>query len=267
MIIATSIAPGNIEKQTKAIQSWRESGFEVVSLNTEDEIDTIGNNIPHIEFVTVKTSTLKTLGRPYVFIDDFLAYCIENKIEQFGIVNSDIILQVGGKKLENIKSLCMDSMLYGCRLDVDESGYGRVYEIGFDYFFMSHHVATKIDRSGFALGAPWWDYYLPLSAALNGVKVNRITKPIGIHVWHASRYSKDERVMLGLEFMRYLKTAIVQKTGVDREIRIALDCFSGRGVDLNDIDKIHNQQQLFDKVVCPGAAAIVDILRLTSVGI
>jgi hypothetical protein len=260
LTVATSIAPRSIEKQAAAANSWKTLGMEVVSLNSEDEIQILRPHFPDVRFVAVRENALKLLGRPYVFINDFLSFCIENRIARFGIVNSDIILRATEQELEEIQSAAPDSMLYGCRLDVDEQATETVYELGFDYFFFSHEVAARIDRSIFALGAPWWDYYFPLSAVMNGVKVKRFGKPIGIHHMHPSRYTRDEYVTLGLATMAYFGTALRNKRGVEREIETALRCLAYRKVDLTEFERTRDREQLFVSVVRPGAFALREFL-------
>jgi hypothetical protein len=260
LTVATSIAPRSIEKQAAATTSWRALGMDVVSLNSKEEIQILRPQFPDVRFVEVRENALKLLGRPYVFINDFLSHCVENKIERFGIVNSDIILRATEKELEEIYSAAPDSMLYGCRLDVNEQGAEAKYELGFDYFFFSHEVAARIDRSIFALGAPWWDYFFPLAAVMNGVKVKRIKDPIGIHVMHPYRYTRDEYVMLGLATMAYFYTALRNKKGVDHAVQSALRCLAFRQIDLTEFERTSDREQLFVRVVRPGAFALREFL-------
>jgi hypothetical protein len=260
MTVATSIAPRSIEKQAAATRSWSALGMEVVSLNSDEEIEILRPQFPDVRFVAVRENALKLLGRPYVFLNDFLSYCVENKIARFGIVNSDIILRATEKELDLIQSAAPDSMLYGCRLDVNEQGVESKYELGFDYFFFSHEVAARIDRSIFALGAPWWDYYFPLAAVMNGVRVKRINDPIGIHVMHPSRYTRDEYVVLGLATMAYFYTALRNKKGVDAVVQAAQRCLAFRRVDLTELERTPDREQLFVSVVRPGAFALREFL-------
>ena len=50
--LVTSLVPGNrIELQYAAVESWENYGFDIVSLNTQEEIDKLAEEFPRITIV------------------------------------------------------------------------------------------------------------------------------------------------------------------------------------------------------------------------
>ncbi|MEK7990379.1 MAG: hypothetical protein VSS52_005180, partial [Thiotrichaceae bacterium] len=62
IIIATSIAPKNIENQKLATESWVKCGFKVVSINIRQEIKQLRSQFPHVTFHEAKRDARKETG-------------------------------------------------------------------------------------------------------------------------------------------------------------------------------------------------------------
>ena len=89
--IATSLAPTkDLGIQENALNSWLHCGFKVVALNVQSEIDLLRYHFPDIEFVAPKRDASERYGKPYIYIDDILAYFARQNCKICGIVNSDI---------------------------------------------------------------------------------------------------------------------------------------------------------------------------------
>ena len=72
ILIATSIAPFEIENQRKAIDSWIEAGFEVISVNTISELELLKKDFPDIHFIEAKRDASTEKGRPLIYVYDIL---------------------------------------------------------------------------------------------------------------------------------------------------------------------------------------------------
>ena len=92
VIIATSIAPKNIERQQAAIQTWLDLGFSVVSLNTAEEVKQLQPIYQGVSFHTATRHGRQKYHKPYIYIDDILSYLQYHGTKICGIVNSDIYL-------------------------------------------------------------------------------------------------------------------------------------------------------------------------------
>ncbi|MCO6412060.1 MAG: sulfotransferase [Thiogranum sp.] len=207
--IITSIAPRGLDKQKRAIRSWQELGFEVLSLNTQKEIDRLKEEFPGVNFIKATRDGSGITGKPHVYIDDMLAALRKTGRGTVGIVNSDIILRAQPGLTDYLNQEACGSFLYASRIDIDqpEDTAGKVYHRGFDVFFFDRSVIEKIPATNFMLGMPWWDYWIPLAPLLSGVPVKRIDTPLGYHVWHATNYSDEHLVYFAREFGKYCQEA------------------------------------------------------------
>lgn len=200
--IITSIAPKGLQKQRRAVQSWLDLGFEVLSLNIQKEIEILLPDFPGVTFIRAKRDGSKIANKPYVYIDDMLAELKRTGHQVVGIVNSDIILRAQASLVEYLNEEAVGSFLYASRIDVEkpDDKHGKVYHRGFDLFFFDRAMIDKIPKSKFMLGMPWWDYWVPLAPLLQEMPVKRIETPLGFHVWHATNYSDAQLMQFAREF-------------------------------------------------------------------
>ena len=68
--ITTSIAPDNIDRQAKTVKSWIKLGFDVVSINCAEEIETLHRSFPNLCFVQAKRDARNVFGKPVIYLDD-----------------------------------------------------------------------------------------------------------------------------------------------------------------------------------------------------
>ncbi|TCK18856.1 GT2 family glycosyltransferase [Thiogranum longum] len=201
--VITSIAPTRIDVQQRAIQSWLDHGFEVMSLNVQEEIDRLEADFPGVNFIRARRDGRKRLGKPYVYINDMFSALRQSGREIVGVINSDIILRAGETLNRVLHREAPGGLLYGSRIDVDhiEDEAGRYYNRGFDLFFMDRDVLRDIPDNGFMLGMPWWDYWFPCLMLQKGVTVKRIDNPGAYHWWHKPNYSTENSVAFGADFV------------------------------------------------------------------
>ena len=200
--VITSIAPSRIDVQQRAVQSWIEQGFEVMSLNVQEEIDRLSDDFPGVHFVRAKRNGRKRLGKPYVFVNDMFAALRQSGRKVVGIINSDIILRAGEGLNDMLRREAGGSLLYGSRIDIDrlDDETGRHYNRGFDLFFMDRDIIRDMPDNGFMLGMPWWDYWFPCLMLTRGIATKRIKNPGAFHLWHKPNYSTENSVAFGADF-------------------------------------------------------------------
>jgi glycosyltransferase involved in cell wall biosynthesis len=203
--IATSLAPNkDISIQKKAVESWIDSGFHVVSINSQGEIGMIQPYFPTIEFVTAQRDARETYGKPYIYIDDIFSYFSTQNNKICGIVNSDIHFFKKELSAFMLKE-AVDSLVFGPRLDIksfDNINHGAFYR-GFDYFFFDQDLIKQYPPSKFCIGLPWWDYWLPLIPLIAKFSVKKVTTPICYHIIHPSNYSIASWKALAMEMMKH----------------------------------------------------------------
>jgi len=201
--VITSIAPVRIDVQQRAVQSWIDQGFEVMSLNVQDEIDRLAADFPGVRFIRAKRDGRKRLGKPYVYVNDMFSALRRSGRRVVGVINSDIILRAGKGLNELLYREAKGSFIYGSRIDIDkpDDEVGRYYHRGFDLFFMDRDVIRDIPDNGFMLGMPWWDYWFPCLMLSKGVEVKHIENPGAYHLWHKPNYSTENSVAFGADFV------------------------------------------------------------------
>lgn len=193
VLIGTSIAPFGIAKQQRAVQSWLDLGFRVLSLNVQHEIDELAPLFPGVRFVRADRDGRRAAGKPYVYLDDLLATLAREAQGVAGIVNSDIVLRAGQGLREFLAAQAADALVYGSRIDVDglDDETGNRYHRGYDFFFFGRHLIAKIPSAEFMLGVPWWDYWLPAAFIMQRLPALRLDTPLAYHKRHGANYSGE----------------------------------------------------------------------------
>jgi FkbM family methyltransferase len=207
LAIATSIAPGNIENQRAAIESWILLGFEAVSLNSREEINQLQSIYKNVTFHEVKRDARADAGRPLVYLDDLFAYLCDSGTKICGIVNSDIRLKSDGDLISFICKQAENSVVFGSRTDVDspEQTAGEIYAKGFDFFFFDKDLLKHFPKSQFCLGLPWWDLWIPLIAQQKGLTVKYVESAIAYHIKHPVNYINDLWQKMGIHFTGFFQ--------------------------------------------------------------
>ncbi|MFN5116500.1 MAG: glycosyltransferase family 2 protein [Cyanobacteriota bacterium] len=216
--LVTSISPKNISAQIDTIKTWTDNGFAVTSVNSEQETEQLIDSFPDIEFVRAERTLVSELGKPYVPLSELMKPL--SQAESIGgIINSDIkfIHRIGLESVVRDKILSSNtnhSLYLGSRLDITdplkqvstenaEKGIaaittGSQYIFGFDLFLATEHVwKLLLDNLScssaclqYALGVPWWDYFLPMRADSMNISLNIFFPPLISHDWHQANYSK-----------------------------------------------------------------------------
>lgn len=210
--LATSLSPANIERQSRAIETWLTLGFNVVSINCPEDIQLLQKSFSNITFVPTLRDARALFGKPLVFFDDVLDYFRRSSHDICGIANSDVILRADKGLIPFIHGQALSSLVYGSRIDVDflESLNGEPYKDGFDFFFFDRSLADCFPRSEFCLGLPWWDYWAALMPALAAKPIKHLVSNFAYHVKHPIRWDLDQWQMLAKRFFGLLQPKIEQ---------------------------------------------------------
>lgn len=199
--IVTSLAP-RIERsimtaedvghayQHQCIQSWRDSGFEVISVNAADEIATLSRLYPDMTFVAAKKDGRVEYGKPLVPVGELVDALAMTGRPIGGIINSDILLRASPDLASRVAEAASDGLAYCKRHegDVPDSRVGYRYTYGFDAFFFDVSAIADVNFEPFVLGVPWWDYLFPLEFIMAGRPVGEIVDPIARHLTHPIKW-------------------------------------------------------------------------------
>lgn len=204
--IATSIAPKDLEKQKKAIQSWIEVGFDVISINIEEEIVKLEPEFTNVKFIKAQRDARNFAEKPYIYFDDVMEQLSLSGSEVCGIINSDIVLNVKKDFYDFIYNEAKNSFVFGSRVDIKniDSSEGIFYEYGFDIFFFNRNVISLFPKSDFCLGLPWWDYWIIAIPLIKNIKLKKLISPVAFHLWHKTNYDIKYWKNYGQIFINYL---------------------------------------------------------------
>jgi len=210
LAIATNIAPRNIDRQAKAIESWKKLGFNVVSINCAKEVKMLQQSFPDVKFVCAHRDGRDLFGKPVVYLDDFLEYFRQNDAELCGIVNSDIHLIGNESYISFLKEQAKNCLVYGSRVDVDslDNLDGEFYEEGFDFFFFPKSLISCFPKSEFCIRMPWWDYWMASIPALQGIQTKNLVSPFAYHLRHPFNWSPEHHGILAKKFIYHLQDKI-----------------------------------------------------------
>jgi hypothetical protein len=203
----TSIAPFQIDKQSKAIQTWLDLGAKVHSVNSQEEIDQLEKVFPQVKFHPALRHGRDLYGKPYIFINDiFLAAQKALGIKDtFVLCNSDVFLD-GNFFDRSAFAVDPAEMVLATRFNVPSRDIpiGVDYDCGVDLFCTRATALAGFDMHELCLGVPFWDFWLPVLAISKGFKIRKLNYPLLIHVNHPENYSHTNLQKSGVAYLRGL---------------------------------------------------------------
>ena len=174
------------EYQRQCAESWRAAGFEIVSINSEAEVDAVRALDLPIEIMEGSAE------RPRLW--EILRVANEAGTDLCAIVNADCKFIEYGNIANKLKPFCESTLMVSERIDVEGEAYAPVPGncAGFDAFFFDPRIARGITQTDFSLGDPWWDYWFPCALAARGFGVQRIATPLVLHLAHKARWNQQD---------------------------------------------------------------------------
>jgi hypothetical protein len=200
--VITSLSPGLVRTvqgnaaagpgyQAHCIRTWREVGFDVVSLNSADELAALEPLHPEVRFVPARRSGRDQWGAPLIYVSDLVACLAEQGYQVGGIVNGDVFTMRDRDYFDRLIALCADGgAAYGQRIDVSDlasDASAEFYAFGYDYFFFDVGAAQATRPTEHLLGMVWWDLWFPMALKWSGLTLNRMFSPTVFHLKHPER--------------------------------------------------------------------------------
>ncbi len=195
------------DRRTKDIasNSWIDAGFRVLSANFPQEIPELAARYPQVHFVAVNRDASAILGRKTPLLGDLLEVLAEQDEEIVGIINADIFLEA--KDWAGVvRKAVRNGIAIAHRANVtrfDDSS-PELYRRGYDLFFFQRKTIPAYVARPFALGLPWWDYYLPMTFKIRGLEVELINSPIAFHLDHPMHYDWGSWQHMANEFAEFI---------------------------------------------------------------
>ena len=173
--------------QTACIQSWKDAGFKIVSLNSAKEISVQRSLSPSVEFREIPK------GHTRPSITDFFEAAKSCKSEIVGIVNADCMLM---PHLDFSKHLMrgFKGVIIAERFNISHKTLRPTGEScrGFDAFFFNVSALASIPHDDhWRIGDVWVDYWLPFAFYLAGFEIKTLPAPILLHLNHELAWAPE----------------------------------------------------------------------------
>lgn len=198
IVVGTSLAPFDIEKQIECLNSWVYNGIRVIVFNTAEEIDNLKGFIGDIDikFYPIQRDAYNISGKHLPFMQDILDVTANETSQVCGYLNSDLFLYNFDEELFNfICNETAESALISHRNEIDGADdYKNLNcEINFDgidAFFVDKHIADGLfgDES---FVQTTWDGFLIAHCRRNNIRVKTLLNPIFFHCRHKVRWNYD----------------------------------------------------------------------------
>jgi len=196
MIAVTSVSPThkNGDIQLKALESWKAHGFEVYCFQSPSEVDFLAPHYPKwVNWVKTHRTAEKTFKAPYVHINAFIDWAKEKDLESFMIINSDIIMIGGEKKIKELWANSYRGLIVMNREDFDEdTNVSTRYEWGMDAFIFHKSFYDIYPQGVYAMGQTWWDFWVPYRTLKANIPIYQVQEKIIYHKKHAIQYNAAE---------------------------------------------------------------------------
>ena len=197
--VVTSVMPKRIEAQQAALQSWRAAGLSVVSVNSKSEAAELREYFPDITFRIIENPVKDSLGRPLIPVKALVQTAQQASVDVCGIINSDIEFRGAPTFFDLVRQEVPRSLVFGSRVDFPDSGFthGAAFRNGYDFFFWDKENSLLFEETSMVLGLPWWDFWLPLHAHAQGLRIKRFATSSMVHVTHPIGYDIPAYVQFG----------------------------------------------------------------------
>jgi hypothetical protein len=158
--------------QGLCIQSWLQSGYQPISVNTRDEIACLKYEHPCVEFRPIPHG----FDRPRIV--HLLDEAKKSSAELVGLINADCLTTP--HQFGNIEGIAIAE-----RVNINNKLRPTNNTCwGLDAFFFNPRSLDKITFDPhYRIGGVWWDYWLPLAFQAAGLPIKNLP-PMILHINH-----------------------------------------------------------------------------------
>ena len=173
--------------QRACVESWRNVGFSVVTVNSATEADAVGSLKLPVRVERVES--VASANRPP--IADILALASASSAKICGIINADCMLLKCANFVSVLSRHVEESLIICERINIDnDTGLPVTGPTGgFDAFFFQPSSVADVSNRYFRLGDPWWDFWFPIELASRGITVQRLSTPVLLHLLHPKAWT------------------------------------------------------------------------------
>jgi hypothetical protein len=172
--------------QRECISSWRSFGFDIISLNSRSEIESLSRLNYGMGFIETASAPPK--------IADFVEAIKGSGAATAAIINADVLIVANQGIMQAALAAARSAMVIGERINIDPADLRPTGAscIGFDFFAFSTEPLSRMDFDGsVAIGGTWWDYLFPLQYHQAGGKLLSLPSPILLHLDHTTAHTDE----------------------------------------------------------------------------
>ena len=189
--------------QRECINSWREAGLNVVSINPDSEVELWKAKGIDVEVVSNGTANSRTR------IGDFLSRISASGDDIAGIINADCFLINLGSAINAALSAAQNSLVLLERLGIDPDTMRptALYSGGFDGFIFDTRFLPRVrDADAWTIGSPQWDYWFPLVMHIAGARLKKPDALLLMHLDHPRKWNQEEYLGNALKLWHALES-------------------------------------------------------------
>lgn len=221
--------------QNHAIQSWKDSGFLPVSVNTSAELNRFPDHAQQLAHADV---TVLSVESPATLYPDYLPPLKASLIkatEAFpdstvAITNADIIFTGNILQDPAWKYLNKSTFLVAHRTDVDalpnhalsttndndSRPNPSIYRSGIDVVIANAECfrsSLSFLSADLTFGLPWWDLYLPLALMACNLELHHLNPDQFLHLRHTDRWDESWWNLIGKKATNHLALSLQSQQG------------------------------------------------------
>lgn len=192
LVAVTSLAnmPHHHKKQPACLTSWRRHGLDVVSVNSSEEIQALKPIYPQVTHWIECNELSDTYSKASQYINNLLNVAVELDTAIL-LLNSDIAIY-GAQDIIK-RHLAERQTTIGIRHNYETSvDKATIEPYGLDAVLTFPEVVREVAKAPYAIGRPFWDYWLPWSLMREGHQLEWIGEPLFFHEVHPLNWNQDD---------------------------------------------------------------------------
>lgn len=177
-------------RQPICLDSWKRTGLRVVSVNAGYEIDNLEGLYPQVDEWVRCDQQGTAYPKPTQLINRLLGVAITMD-SPILLLNSDI--EIYGNQEVLTEKAARRQCAIGIRHNYDFSQATATMEpYGLDAVLVYPEQVVGIPEMQYAIGRPFWDYWLPWHMMQTGTELEWIGEPFFYHQSHPLNWSQDD---------------------------------------------------------------------------
>lgn len=182
LVAVTSLYAGNVERQRQCLQSWRDFGLTIASVNSGQEWQSVLTAFDDLVDYWMPCQTTPPTIKRMAMTSQELGTVL--------LINSDI--EIYGKQQRLMDRIKPRTLTMGVRLNYfDDTRDASRERYGIDAFVIAPEMANDLPSLPLRIGRPVWDYWLPLHFR-ERYRLDVIGNELFFHKQHAMRWSAED---------------------------------------------------------------------------